>query len=79
MPRSKPQNTRRKLESAIKHIDKAVNYIYNILPLDVYVGEWDERYQTLLRMNIRLIGVRDYIESLLNPEKVGENEKQDNN
>jgi len=75
MPRSKPQNTRRKLQSAVKHIDKAVNYIYDILPFGVDVKEWDERYVTLLNVSMRLIGAHDYIESLLNPEKEEENEK----
>jgi len=75
MPRSKPQKTRLKLERAVKHISKAIVYIYDILPLGVDVKEWDERYKTLAKMGIRLMGVRDYIELLLNPEKEGDDDK----
>jgi len=75
MPRSKPQHTRRRLESAMNHIGKAIMQIYNVLPLGEDVKNWDERYQELLRMNTRLIGVHDYIASLLGYREEEENEK----
>ncbi|GEM_PF-6763304 len=79
MPRSKPQNTRRRLESAANHIRKAIVYIHDILPKGEDVRQWDERYQRLLLMCVRLIGVCDYIDSLLYPEGDEKSEEQNNN
>jgi len=79
MPRSKPQHTRRRLESAMNHIGKAIVQIHNVLPIGEDIKNWDERYQDLLRMNIRLISVHDYIASLLGYKGEEENEGQDNN
>jgi len=79
MPRSKPQNTRRKLESAMNHIDKAIKHIYDVLPFGVDIKDWDERYVKLVQMNTRLIGVYDCIFSMLFPEGEEKDEKQDDN
>jgi len=77
MPRSKPQDTRRKLNSAMNHIVKAVSNIYDILPVDMDVHDWDERYLELLKTNIQLMELHHRIDSILNPEKINDEGDQD--
>jgi len=79
MPRSKPQDTRRKLNSAMNHILKAVTHIYDILPVDMHVEDWDERYLKLLRINIQLMDMYHLVDGILNPEKAVDEDDQDAN
>jgi len=69
MPRSKPQDTRRKLNMALNHITKAVANIYDILPVDMDVEEWDERYLELLRVNIQLMEMSHVVDAILHPKE----------
>lgn len=47
MPRSKPQDTRRRLASAQKHLATASMLIKATLPAQTPFEEWDARYQFL--------------------------------
>jgi len=70
MPRSKLQDTRCKLNAARNHTLKAVTHIYDILPVDMNVNDWDEKYVELLRIGIQLTEMYHLIDDILNPEKV---------
>jgi len=69
MPRSKPQDTRRKLYSALKHIYRAVDRIYEVLPWDLNTKDWDESYLELVAYANQMMTIYYRIYSVLNPDE----------
>jgi len=69
LPRSKPQDTRRRLRSAVNHVDKAIQQLAFILPLSEEYKNWDEKYQTLMEFVITFQKFVNYVELMLD-EKI---------
>jgi len=72
LPRSKPQETRRRLRSAVKHADKAVKQLAYIMPLEIEYEEWDEKYKDLLNFVLSFQRFISYIELMLNEKIIDE-------
>jgi len=70
MPRSKPQETRRRLRSAVKHADKAVQQLAYIMPFEDDYENWDSNYKHLMEYAIYMQRFVRFVETLLDEEIV---------
>lgn len=77
MPRSKPQDTRRRLASAQKHISTASMLIKECLPTQAPIEEWEARYQFLGIIALALDDVITGLKNILGSDGGGKVSEED--